>query len=134
MKRMIPTFLLALLSGCAPAADGVGEIDRGTFVNREYRNESFGFSLTVPDSWDTDEMETGQYVQFDAVLDEFMADYEKEKGIRESQSPIYFVLFSSTLPRAESAPAHSVAYFIAYVVDLSSLQGVDGAPDYLRHH
>lgn len=133
MKRIISTFLLALLTGCIPTADGVREIDRGTFVNQVYQNEFFGFSLPVPDSWDTDEIKGELLAQFDTVLDDFMADYEKEEEIREGQSPIYYVLLSSTLPRPDSAPAHEISYLIAYAVDLSRLRGVDGAADYLRH-
>ncbi len=130
MKKIIPIFLFAILAVCTLGEASSPNIDRGTFSDREYRNLSLGFSLEFPDSWSIDKMGKEEFVQFDSALDEFMANYEKQKKIRECEGSIYHGLFGAFLPRgSESSPT----YLNAYLVDLTRLRGVDGASGYLRH-
>jgi len=130
MKNIIPAFFVALLTACEQGESRNTEIDRGTFSDGEYRNESLGFSLAFPDSWYIEQMGMEEFVQFDAALDEFMANYERENKIRKGEGAIYHGLFGVFLPHgSESTPA----YLNAYLVELSRLRGVDGASGYLRH-
>ena len=129
MRKITSIFIMALLAGCSKGATSATEFDRGGFNDREYRNDSIGFSLQVPESWHIENIGLNEFAEFDAALDEFMAGYEEEQRIGGGDSMVYFGLFSSILPTTETFPAS----LTAYLVDLSGLRGVDGATGYLRH-
>ena len=129
MKKIILAFLSALLTACTQGEMRNTEIDRGTFSDGEYRNESLGFSLAFPDSWHIEQMGVEEFLQFDEVLDETMARHENATDVRRSGISVYFGLISSILPGAESWPP----FLTAYLVDLDGLRGVSEAKGYLRH-
>lgn len=131
MKHIAPIYLLFVFVGCSQGVlnTSASDVDRGAFDGRQYQNDRLGFSLTVPESWEIEDYDILGWDHFDLAVSEFMATYEKEHGIRESDEHAYFGLFSLIKPTTSYHPI----IVLGYLVDLEILNGISTAEEYLHH-